>query len=102
MDTGSTGYGSNWKEGRKEGRKKCVFHKQVEEILTNGLSSPHIHSCICPSAGPANGHSWSSEHHLAQLKPSPFLSELPNPSTQLTNFFLPLNFSIYIKHIQSP
>lgn len=65
-----------WKEGRegrgREGRNVCMyqFHKKVEQILTNGLSSPHIHSCICPSAGPANGHSWSSKLHLPQFKPS--------------------------------
>jgi len=95
-DPGSTGYGSNWKE------EMCEFRKKDEQILTNALSAPPIHSCICPSAGIANGHSWSSELHLAQFKPSPSLSELPNPSTHLTNSFIPLNFSIYIKHILSP
>lgn len=93
MDTGSTGYRCNWKE------EMCQCHKRVEQILTNALSSPPIHSCICPSAGTANGHSWCSELHLAQFKPSPPSS---NPSTHLTNSFSPLNFSIYIKHIQCP
>jgi hypothetical protein len=93
---GSTGHGSNWNE------EMCQFHRKVEQTLTNALSSPHIHSCICPSAGTANGHSWSSELHLAQFKPSPPLSELPSPSTHLTNSFIPLNFSIYTEHIESP
>ena len=43
MDPASTGNGSNWKEGM------CQFHKKVQQILTNALSSPHIHSCTCPS-----------------------------------------------------
>jgi hypothetical protein len=57
------------------------FHKKVGQMLTNAISSLHIHSCICPSADTANGHSWSFELHLAQFKPSTALT------VTITHFF---------------
>ena len=55
------------------GRKECVsFIKRYNKFWpmhSHPLTSIHAH--VRPSAGPANGHSWSSELHLAQFKPSP-------------------------------